>query len=248
MSNYTVTFLQDVGIPNVYEVTVLLIFVNMMASGFAFYFADKIGRRYLLLGAGLIMAICMFAFAGVTGYGDIEKSRKGALSVLFIWQFFQAVGWSSCVWMITAEVPTLQLREKTITIATFSGFVVGVLSTYIAPFMQDAGYGNLEGKVGFVWGSFSWVAVVWVFLMVPEVKGRSLEELDELFGKRISTFKFASCETESYGAQLTVAEHIAATGEHSGKGLMVLEGLDVDTNVVQINAGNDEKADGGKLA
>jgi len=247
MSNYTVTFLQSVGIPNVYEVTVLLTFVNMAASGFAFYFADRIGRRRLLLGAGLIMAICMFSFAGVTGYGNIEKSRKGALSVLFIWQFFQAFGWSSCVWMITAEVPTLQLREKTITIATFSGFVVGVMSTYIAPFMQDAGYGNLEGKVGFIWGSFSWIAVIWVFFMVPEVKGRSLEELDELFGKRISTFKFESYKTESFGAQLTVAEHIAANGEHSGKGPMVLEGLEVDASIVEISAGGGGKEDDTKL-
>lgn len=35
--------------------------------------------------------------------------------------------------------------------------------------------------VGFVYGSMSLVAMVFVYFIVPELKGRSLEELDELF-------------------------------------------------------------------
>jgi hypothetical protein len=41
------------------------------------------------------------------------------------------------VWIVTAETPTLQLREKTITIATFSGFTIGILVTFINPYMQE---------------------------------------------------------------------------------------------------------------
>lgn len=105
----------------------------------------------MLMGAALVMAVCMCAVAAVTGYDNVERSHKNALSALFIWQFFQAVGWSPCVWIVTAEVPTLQLREKTITIAIFSGFCVGVLSTFLEPFMQNPGYGNLAGK----WASYT---------------------------------------------------------------------------------------------
>lgn len=106
------------------------------------------------------------------------------------------------VWIVTAEVPTLQLREKSIMTATFCGFCVSILVSFINPFMQDEGYGGLKGRVGFVYGSFSVLAVVWCLFTLPETKGRNLEELDELFEKKISTWKFRSYKTTGFGAML----------------------------------------------
>ncbi|KAL3463482.1 hypothetical protein BJX64DRAFT_287231 [Aspergillus heterothallicus] len=209
MSNYLVVFLQGIGITNEYRMTVLMTFTNAMSCGFAFYFVDRLGRRPLILVSTVVMGAAMFAIAGVTGFGDQGAHASGALAGLFLWQIFQAIGWSSCVWIVTAEVATLQLREKTITIATFSGFVVNVLVTYISPFIQDEGHAGLEGRIGFIWGGFSVLAFVWAFLVVPELKGRSLEELDELFENSVPTLKFSKHECSGYGAQLTVAEEVA---------------------------------------
>ena len=43
-------------------------------------------------------------------------------------------------------------------------------------------------------GILGWVTV---FFFVPELKGRSYEELDELFERRIPTRRFASTQTEA---------------------------------------------------
>lgn len=86
--------------------------------------------------------------------------------------------------------------------ATFSGFCVSIIVSFINPFMQDEGYGGLKGKVGFVYGSFSILAVIWCLIMLPETKGRSLEELDELFEKGVSTWKFGSYKTSGFGAMI----------------------------------------------
>ncbi|KAF1343736.1 hypothetical protein BDV97DRAFT_373911 [Delphinella strobiligena] len=94
-----------------------------------------------------------------------------------------------------AEVPTLQLREKTITISTFIGFTGSVIATLVAPHLLDAGHGDLQGKVGFVWGSFPVASAIWTFFFVPQLKGRSLKELDELFEKRVNVFRFGNHET-----------------------------------------------------
>lgn len=56
-----------------------------------------------------------------------------------------------------------------------------MLVTFVNPFLQDADQAGLGGRVGFVYGSFSFAAAVWTFLFVPELKGRSLEEIDGLF-------------------------------------------------------------------
>jgi hypothetical protein len=117
------------------------------------------------------------------------------------------------VWIVTAETPTLQLREKTITIATFSGFAIGILVTFINPYMQDEGYGNLQGKVGFVYGSFSVIAAIWVAFVLPEMRGRALEELDEMFEQRVSTFKFSTFETEGLGAEIVGVQRGSSTGD-----------------------------------
>lgn len=109
------------------------------------------------------------------------------------------------------------------TIATFSGYCVGVLVTYINPFMQDAGYGNLQGKVGFVYGSFSIAAMIWVLLFLPELKGRSLEELDELFADKVSVWRFKKHQTQGWGAQMRELE---AESHIDGK-LQRLDGVDV---------------------
>lgn len=99
------------------------------------------------------------------------------------------------------------------TISTFIGFTVSVIATLVAPYLQNAGYGNLQGKIGFVWGSFSVASAIWTFFFMPELKGRSLEELDELFEKRVNVFRFGSCETFGYGARLTMVEAMTARGE-----------------------------------
>jgi len=125
---------------------------------------------------------------------------------------------------VTAETPTLQLREKTITIGTFSGFAIGILVTFINPYMQDEGYGNLQGKVGFVYGSFSVIAAIWVVFVLPEMKDRALEELDEMFAKGVSTFKFGSFQTEGLGAAIIGVERSEADGSDPVK---VVHAVDV---------------------
>lgn len=128
------------------------------------------------------------------------------------------------------------MREKTITIATFSGFAVNVLVTYVAPYIQNPGYGNLQGKIGFIWGAFSVIAFVWAFLFVPELKGRSLEELDELFENKVPTLKFTSYVCVGYGAQLTLAEEVAHMDHHSPEfedRVQALKGKAAETQVVR---------------
>lgn len=99
------------------------------------------------------------------------------------------------------------------TVATFTGFSVNVIVTFVSPYLQNEGYGNLQGKIGFIWGSFSLVSALWAFLFLPELKGRSLEELDELFEKRVSVLKFGKYRTTGYGARITKIEEMGRDGE-----------------------------------
>lgn len=144
------------------------------------------------------------------------------------------------VWITSSEVATLQLREKTLSLATFCGFVWQIIIIYVNPYLENAGYGNLQGEVGFVYGGLSFLSILFVIFYLPELKNRSLEELDELFQKRVSVFKFGSYKTDGIGSWIT-------TVEHKGTGAEVLDGKEVGhIGTVEVEAENDiseKKAD-----
>ncbi|KAL4791605.1 major facilitator superfamily domain-containing protein [Aspergillus venezuelensis] len=181
-----------IGIQDTYKTQILLSLSQALACAFGFYLPDRFGRRPVMICAA-IMAACMYTVGSITGYdlADDQNAMKGALAALFIWQVFLSVGWSSCVWIMTAEAATLLLREKTIMIGTFVGFCVSILVSFVNPYMQNVGYGGLEGRIGFVYGSFSVATAVWSFFLLPETGKRSLEELDKLFERRVSTRGFS---------------------------------------------------------
>ncbi|KAI0130364.1 general substrate transporter [Xylariales sp. AK1849] len=231
---YAVVFLQTIGVTNSFEILIYLYMVNCLSSILAFHFVDRIGRRPLMISGACLLSACMFIVASLTGfYGDEPGAQKGALACLFVWQFVQAISWASCVWIVCAEVPTLAVREKTITVATFSGFSTNVLITFVSPYIQDAGYGNLQGEIGFVWGAGSIIAALWAFFVLPELKGRSLEELDEIFQKHVGVFDFGKFQTTGAGATLTVIEGMAHDLDKKSAALVIEDGLDKHTEAAR---------------
>ena len=45
-------------------------------------------------------------------------------------------------------------------------------------------------KYTYIWAGSNFICVIWFYLFVPETKGRSLEELDEIFEAKIAARKF----------------------------------------------------------
>lgn len=57
---------------------------------------------------------------------------------------------------------------------------------------QNAGWGQ---KIGLFFGGITLVYLIPCIFMFPETKGRTYHELDELFGRRVPAWKFASTKT-----------------------------------------------------
>ena len=76
-------------------------------------------------------------------------------------------------------------------------------------------------KYGYIWAGSNLACLAFFFLCVPETKGRTLEEINELFAKRVSVRDFRQFET-------TVVERARRTmgdggGQDSEKHRQVLE-------------------------
>lgn len=68
---------------------------------------------------------------------------------------------------------------------TASNWLLNWAIAYATPYMVDDGPGNanLQAKVFFVWGGFCFICIAFVWFMIYETKGLSLEQVDELYGK-----------------------------------------------------------------
>ena len=64
--------------------------------------------------------------------------------------------------------------------------------SFFTPYLLDAPYANLQSKVGFIFGSLACCSLVFAFFCVPEMKGRSLEEINQMFQDGVPVRKFGT--------------------------------------------------------
>jgi len=90
------------------------------------------------------------------------------------------------------EVSSIKLRDKTIAISTAINALINVACAIGIPYVITPDQGNLRGKLAFVFLGATVPCLVWCFLNLPETKGRTFEELDIMFQKKIFTKNFST--------------------------------------------------------
>lgn len=209
MGNYLIIFLISLGVTNQYLLSLLLQAVILIMVTLLFWAPDKFGRRPMLLIGTTTMFITMYITAGVSGHDSSHTSplrKQVAVGMLFIWAITYACTWQVLAFIAPAEIPTTKLRTKTGGVAYFTQQSGGLIITFISPYMQNAGYGNMGPYIGFFFGGFSFLGILFVYFCYPETKGASIEDLDMFFEKRIPTRKFGDAIRGQHGIQEYVIE------------------------------------------
>jgi hypothetical protein len=106
--------------------------------------------------------------------------------------FFYGLGVGGAYPVVAGEVSSVRLRAK----SQGLGFLVnGFFSwafNFFVPYMFNADEANLGGKMGFFFFGLCAIGAVVIFLEIPETKGRTYAELDEMFEKRLPTRQFST--------------------------------------------------------
>lgn len=154
----------------------------------ALYTIDRWGRRTLLLAIFPNMFWTLLA-TGLSFYITTESKARLALIATFIFLFvaFYSPGEGPCAFVYSAEAFNLSHREIGMSWAVATNnFWAAVLSLTFPRMLQVLGP---TGSFGFYAG-LNVVALIMIFLFLPETKERSLEELDHVFA--VSTRRHAS--------------------------------------------------------
>ncbi|KAL5121597.1 Plasma membrane low glucose sensor [Pleosporales sp. CAS-2024a] len=158
--------------------------VNVASTFPGLYMVEKLGRRNLLLLGAIGMSVCQFIVAitgTVAGTTDLPAQRT-AIAFVCIYIFFFASSWGPVAWVVTGELYPLKARAKCLSMTTASNWLLNWAIAYGTPYMVDEQGANLQSKVFFVWGSFCFVCIAFVWFMIYETKGLSLEQVDEIYG------------------------------------------------------------------
>ncbi|MCJ1445107.1 MAG: High-affinity glucose transporter rgt2 [Stictis urceolatum] len=165
--------------------TVITNVVNVVGTLPGLIGVEMFGRRPLLFWGAIGMLVCQFIAAAVGDNLNTGASNKAFVAFICIYIFFFASTWGPIAWVVTGEIFPLKARAKCLSMTTASNWLLNWAIAYATPYLVDPGPGNanLQSKVFYLWGSCCVVCAVFVWFMIYETKGLSLEQVDELYAK-----------------------------------------------------------------
>jgi len=155
--------------------SVLVSLINLLFTLFALWLVDRAGRKTLILTGTTVQFI---SFVLVGWFYHIHGS--GLAVLIFVMSFVagHAFGNGVACWVIISEIYPTKVRGRGMSIATTALWLVGYLGNQLFPIMQKR-----LGSDGTFWlfSGGALLTVVLVAWLVPETKGRSLEEITKLW-------------------------------------------------------------------
>lgn len=157
------------------------------------------GRRTVYLGGLIGMTILYFGIgcAGIPPLSDRSSDwAKSCLLIVYLFVYCPSVG--ATVYTIVGEVGAAKLRGKTVALARNFYCLVSIVMGTLVPYMLNPTQWNWSAKSAFFFGGLSTICLVWTWFRLPEMKGRTYEEIDLLFEERLPARKFASHKIDAY--------------------------------------------------
>jgi sugar porter (SP) family MFS transporter len=162
--------------------------VNVLATLIAVAWVDKFGRRPLLLTGLVGMTVSLGAvglsFAAMENTAETATSTTvgGIVTVLALVVFIASFAFSMgpIVWTLISEIYPNRVRGRAISVATAANWLAAFL---VAQFFLSLVDAIGESTTFFLFAALCVVSFVFVWRLVPETKGRSLEEIQERWVK-----------------------------------------------------------------
>lgn len=128
-------------------------------------------------------AVSQFLVAGMGAGTDDDNlgSTRAQFAFICIFIFFFASTFGPGAWVVTGEIFPLKARAKCLSLTTASNWIFNWLLSFITPYMVDDEYAGLYSNVFWIWGTFNWISLFFVYFMIYETKDMSLEHVDELY-------------------------------------------------------------------
>jgi sugar porter (SP) family MFS transporter len=150
--------------------------VNVLMTIVAMLLIDRVGRRPLLLTgiAGMIVSLGVLGFVFRSGAQNAVTVRVAVITLMAYVTFF-AISLGPIFWLLISEIFPLKIRGQAEGTAAGTNWVFNLLiSITFLTLVELIGL----ARTFWLYGSLAIAALVFCYYLVPETKGRSLEEIE----------------------------------------------------------------------
>ena len=188
ITSYAVVIFHKAGftgsLGNVGDLAIKL--VSMITTLVAASLVDRKGRTWLLKVGTSGMTVGLFAIGAVLfaiekcGVTASPVSGGICLVAFFVMEIFYSLGPGICVWLVLSELMPMRIRANGMAIALFMNQLTawGLASSFL-PWVNSWGWYSM-----FFFFAANGVLYFLIACLIPETKGKSLDELEHLFEKR----------------------------------------------------------------
>jgi MFS transporter, SP family, galactose:H+ symporter len=155
--------------------------VNVIMTIVSIRLIDRLGRRQLLFWSLEGMAVTLFVLCFAFYVGTSGQLAWVAIISVAAYVGFFAIGLGPVFWLLIAEIFPLDLRGRAMSLATVANWAFNLIVSLT--FLDLVNTISSAGAF-LVYAILSVAALVFVAAMVPETKGRSLEQIEDTLGTR----------------------------------------------------------------
>ncbi len=150
--------------------------VNVILTLVAMQLIDRVGRRPLLLVSLAGMALSLFVLGLAFSLPQLSGSRGWiAVASLMVYVGSFAVGLGPVFWLMLSEIYPLRIRGRAMSVGTFANWGANlIVALSFLTLTQSLG----KAVTFWLYGVISVGALLFAFFLVPETKGKSLEQIE----------------------------------------------------------------------
>lgn len=183
---YAPRIFDSMGMGNPMVQTVIMGIVNIAFTLVAVFTVERLGRKPLLIWGSLGMAI---GAIGVALSNIYSVSPLLPVISIMVYSASFMFSWGPICWVLISEIFPNTIRSAAVAIAVAFQWIFNfIVSSTFVP-LYNMSMGDMGDKFGhcFVYAMYSAIciiAAIFVYKLVPETKGKSLEDMTKLWKKR----------------------------------------------------------------
>lgn len=181
--------------------------VGVVATLIGILLVDRVGRRPLLIFGATVLVICNFVVGTVGPRDNLSTSQvNGIVACMILILTSVKISFQANSFLMTSEMGGVRMRKKFMGFGTSIDVIYRFVFILVIPYLLQEPL-NMGARFAYVMGFFAACGWIFAVFFVPETKGRSLEEMDELFDMNLWAWQFNKAETKGVGRRVADVEH-----------------------------------------
>jgi SP family xylose:H+ symportor-like MFS transporter len=163
--------------------TIIVGFVNLLFTVLAIFTVDKFGRKPLMIIGSIGMAVSMIALGFAFYFNQLGIA---ALIFMLVYTAAFAMSWGPVCWVLLTEIFPNSIRSA-LSIAVAAQWIANWVVSLTFPVMNDNVWLTEKFHHGFsywIYGVMGILSAIFMWKLVPETKGKTLEEIEHLWKKK----------------------------------------------------------------